>query len=786
MTTEFLSWLQTLPAEGETALFVRQSPLTPLQYFPDGAIKATWPAFRPSARLRMREGEAWYGNTASFIEERIVERVSAAAANCEHVLVMVLDDIGTKSKTPPLAPTWRMETSPGNEQWGYAFAFDDQPTKADFAAAIRAIADAGFTDPGACNPVRNFRLPGSANLKQGREGFASRLVEFDPSREYTLAGICAALGVTPGDAAAYASGPRAVRVTDDGGDDVAAWLSAQGMVYSRPNGEGWMGVLCPNAAEHTDGSPEGRYMPANRAFCCLHGHCTHIDSEQFLRWVAAQGGPSHATGLRDELIQNRLAGALPTPATPAAQAAAAQAQSVLDEVDRKEAGRVEQSKWFARFAYLHADDGYFDLEARKEFSRANFNAIFRHINCLSVHSSNGARPRRVEASISFDEHRQAMGARVLQGVTYAAGEGVMVARSGDVYANLWRDARPAGAGAGGGGGDVSLWLAHVERMVPDAMEREHLLNWMAHKVQFPQIKINHGVLHAGHPGSGKDTLWEPFLYAIGGVSRANVALVRNEELGSQWGYPLMSEVLVINELRQTDVADRRALENRLKPLLAAPPELIPVNRKGLHPFEALNRLAVVAFSNERLAITLPSDDRRWFVMWSEAARMAPDAAQALWRWYDAGGRGAVAGWLAARDVSAWNPAATPPVTDAKLAMMAATLSSAESAIVEMMRERRGEFSQGAVMAPWASLCDRLAGLMPPGTRVGPHTLLHAAREAGWMDLGMVKSLEHATKRHILCAPDVLEAAGNSRAEIRRRCEAARAGAGGTVVAIRAA
>ncbi len=34
-----------------------------------------------------------------------------AAANCEFCLVMVLDDIGTKSKTPPLEPTWKMETS---------------------------------------------------------------------------------------------------------------------------------------------------------------------------------------------------------------------------------------------------------------------------------------------------------------------------------------------------------------------------------------------------------------------------------------------------------------------------------------------------------------------------------------------------------------------------------------------------------------------------------------------------------------------------------------------------
>jgi len=597
VSREFVQWLASLAPEGETALIVRQKPREPVEYHADGAIKATWPAFLP--KHGNRPGEAWYGNTASFMRERFADgRPSASAANCEFVLVMVLDDIGTKSKTPPLPPTWVMETSAGNFQWGYAFS--EQPTKAEFAAAIRAVADAGFTDPGACNPVRNFRIPGSINFKPNRDAFASRLVEWERSREYTLAQICAALGVVPGPA--ESDGPRPLRVQDDGSDDVFAWLNEQGMVYSRPNGEGWAGVLCPNADDHTDGSPEGRYMPANRAFCCLHGHCTEWDSERFLTWVASKGGPSQSVGLREELVSARLAGSLPTP-TPEQSA---DAQAVIAEVERREAGRVEQSGWYERFAYLHTDDGYFDLQERRQYSRSNFNAVFRHIACYSIH---GSKPRKVEASISFDENRQAMKARTVLGVTYAAGEGVLVARAGDVHANLWRDARPTGAA----GRDVGVWLRHVERMVPDPTEREHLLNWMAHKVQFPRIKINHGVLHGGTPGSGKDTLWEPFLYAVGGSTRENVALVRNEELSSTWGYSLMCEVLVVNELRQTEAADRRALENRLKPLLAAPPEMLSVNRKGLHPFDLPNRLSVIAFSNERMAITLPSDDRRWFV-----------------------------------------------------------------------------------------------------------------------------------------------------------------------------
>ena len=194
---EFLDYIQNLAPEGETALIVRQKPILAdgeLQLHADGAVKCTWPAYLPTHKRKA--GESWYGNTASFIKDRFKDgRPSASAANCEYILVMMLDDIGTKSKTPPLEPTWIMETSPGSYQWGYAFS--EQPTKADFAAAIRAIADAGYTDPGACNPVRNFRLPGSVNLKPGRESFQAQLVEFYPEREYTLDDICTALNVTP-------------------------------------------------------------------------------------------------------------------------------------------------------------------------------------------------------------------------------------------------------------------------------------------------------------------------------------------------------------------------------------------------------------------------------------------------------------------------------------------------------------------------------------------------------------------------------------------------------------
>ena len=759
---DFIEYYQKLAPEGETALIVRQKPQLKageLQFHADGAIKCTWPAYLPSHNIK--PDWAIYGNTASFIIDRFDNgHVSASAANCEYVLVMVLDDVGDPEKapnTPTVPPTWVIETSEGSYQWGYTFS--EQPTKGEYAAAIRAVADAGYTDPGACNAVRNFRLPGSINLKPNKNRFAARLVEFYPEREYTLSELCAGLGVTPAPADSLTLRP--IRLSDDGADDVMAWLSGQGLLLSKPNPQGWAGVICPNSGEHTDGNPEGRYNPAMRAYCCLHSHCLEFDSHTFLDWVAAQGGPKHAPGLRDELLaavmDQTLAKLQPTEAFPDKGA------EVIAEVERKQLDRTTKEGWYERFAYIQEDDAYFDLQDRREVARGTFNALFRHVTCYSIHPSK--QKRRIEASVCFDENRQAKGALALAGITYAAGESVLVSREGQVYGNRWINQRPVAAT-----GNARIWLEHVERMIPDDVEREHVLNVMAYKLQHPNQKINHAVLHIGNPGSGKDTMWQPLLWGIGGEALANVKIVRNEEIQSQWGYALESEVMVFEELRQSEAKDRRALENHLKPIIAAPPEFLQVNRKGLHPYQALNRIFVLAFSNERVPLSLAGDDRRWFVTYSEAPRMTEAEATAIWNWYKAGGLAVAAGWLYERDVSRFNPGAAPPLTEAKIIMIEQGRSTAESYLVEMIERRLGEFSAGVIASPFYALCDRLQGGAPMGTRVVQQALLHALKEAGWVDMGRLMSREFSTRKHVFAAPDLADTA--TKSELRRMVEEA--------------
>jgi hypothetical protein len=130
----------------------------------------------------------------------------------------------------------------------------------------------------------------------------------------------------------------------------------------------------------------------------------------------------------------------------------------------------------------------------------------------------------------------------------------------------------------------------------------------------------------------------------------NRSVIEAGGLESQWGYALEAEVVILNELKEPEARERRAMANKLKPLIAAPPATLSVNRKGMHPYDLVNRLMVLAYTNDSLPITLPTQDRRWFCVWTHAPRMTTPAADALWGWYETGGYEKCAAWLAARRV----------------------------------------------------------------------------------------------------------------------------------------
>ena len=74
--------------------------------------------------------------------------------------LLILDDIYEKAVPPCVEPTFKIETKPELQQWGYVFR-EPMRNATDFETLVESCIVAGLGDPGAKGRIRLARLPGS-------------------------------------------------------------------------------------------------------------------------------------------------------------------------------------------------------------------------------------------------------------------------------------------------------------------------------------------------------------------------------------------------------------------------------------------------------------------------------------------------------------------------------------------------------------------------------------------------------------------------------------------------
>jgi hypothetical protein len=229
---------------------------------------------------------------------------------------------------------------------------------------------------------------------------------------------------------------------------------------------------------------------------------------------------------------------------------------------------------------------------------------------------------------------------------------------------------------------ATRWVEHWRAIYPD--NADHIIAWLACRVQHPKEKINHALVLGGAPKIGKDTLLEAVVRTVGEWNFQNIKL--NHLAGKNNSF-LKALIVRLNEARdvgEQGTVDRYRLYDHMKDLLAAPPNTIRVNEKYINEYFILNRSAMVITTNYRDALYLPPDDRRHYVAFSERRGEEFPAAfwNEFWGWYEDGGFAHVAALLYQHDLSGFDPKAEPPKTDAFRYMVSADLTSEYSDIAD--------------------------------------------------------------------------------------------------------
>jgi hypothetical protein len=163
----------------------------------------------------------------------------------------------------------------------------------------------------------------------------------------------------------------------------------------------------------------------------------------------------------------------------------------------------------------------------------------------------------------------------------------------------------------GNAAEAEQWLDHLRKVFGD--DADHIVKWLAHRVQRPEDKINHALVLGGSQGIGKDTSLEPVKHAVGPWNFSEVS--PQHMLGRFNGF-LRSVILRVSEARDLGETNRFAFYDHMKAYTAAPPDVLRVDEKNLREYNILNCCGIIITTNHKTdGIYLPPDDRRHFVAW---------------------------------------------------------------------------------------------------------------------------------------------------------------------------
>jgi hypothetical protein len=290
--------------------------------------------------------------------------------------------------------------------------------------------------------------------------------------------------------------------------------------------------------------------------------------------------------------------------------------------------------------------------------------------------------------------RSLAGARMHPGMPFPLFE-----EHGKTWKNIYRRPRHEGAG------DIKPLLRFMERFLPDPVEREWLLDWMAHKQWQPDIPGTCVLFVAdetdtdereGRYGTGRGLLFKVAHRLYGEqYSRAqSFSILDGSSSQSNYNDWLHGSVLVtVDESRTSPTAHRRgerkSVYEVLKDYVDPAPKRHRFNVKYGRPFDGWSYCSIWLASNHADALAIPAKDRRFTVL-SNGREMTPAEVAEFLAWMDApGSLAALAAWLDARDLGSFNMQ-KPLETAGKAQMAELMLTNVDEVMLELIGdETRG-------------------------------------------------------------------------------------------------
>ncbi|MCC0805956.1 hypothetical protein FPV16_06915 [Methylobacterium sp. W2] len=273
-------------------------------------------------------------------------------------------------------------------------------------------------------------------------------------------------------------------------------------------------------------------------------------------------------------------------------------------------------------------------------------------------------------------------------------------------------------------GDAGPILRHFGYLWPKTAERDHVLNYIAHLIQHPGVKIAHGLMITGTQGTGKSTVG---LIVRALIGDRNARKVEGDELKDKWTSRLVNvQVLMIEEAAH---GQRYEIYERFKELFTG--ETFTVQDKGVPLYDGRCPRGMILLTNHDAAITVTGEDRRLHVSETTETPATPDYFKALYAALNDGVTlPAFAAWLHARDISAFNPKAKPPMTEAKARAQDASMTPTADALKTIMTNGMYPFHRDIVTVEEVRAALLASGYFPATERLRDGKVVAAIKDIG--------------------------------------------------------
>lgn len=159
---------------------------------------------------------------------------------------------------------------------------------------------------------------------------------------------------------------------------------------------------------------------------------------------------------------------------------------------------------------------------------------------------------------------------------------------------------------------VDMVKSHIAHLLPDPIEQQLVINYLAHNVQFTGKKIFWAMILQGVQGDGKSFFAEMMQKVLG---QSNCTVISAEALDERYTAWAEGCAMVFFEELKLDNYKKYETINKLKPFITNP--MISVRKMYRDTYEAINTVNYFALTNFKDALPIDDSDRRYCVLFSQ-------------------------------------------------------------------------------------------------------------------------------------------------------------------------